>query len=97
MERALRAVFFMYQYRFVSSKLSISAFRPRLCRRRSKFCRQSCNLKIMRVIVFLTLISFIGGRVAAQTDTSKVASLLVDGYRLLKENKLDSSEDDLLL
>jgi two-component sensor histidine kinase len=45
----------------------------------------------------LTFISFVGGRVLAQTDTSKVASLLVDGYRLLKENKLDSSEDDLLL
>lgn len=50
----------------------------------------------MRVLAILILVLFIGGPVLAQADTSKVASLLEDGHRLLKTNRLDSAEEDFM-
>lgn len=49
----------------------------------------------MRVLAIVAVVFFIGGRVLAQADTSKVPALLQEGRRLLKANQLDSAEADL--
>jgi two-component sensor histidine kinase len=48
----------------------------------------------MRVLAILLLLVSIAGSARAQADTGKVASLLEEGRRLLKANRLDSAEDD---
>lgn len=49
---------------------------------------------IMRVFALLIPVLLIGGTVSAQADTGKVATLLQEGHRLLKANRLDSAEED---